>query len=346
MIKNTIYNKTFFGAANGFDGFRSGFGDIFSPRKMNKIFIIKGGPGTGKSTLMKKIRKNYENIADITTILCSSDPDSLDGIIIEKSGVKVAVVDGTSPHVVEPEFPGAVEEIVNLGDGFVFNKLRAKSKEIMTYSEEKKSAYKSAYKCLEAAGNIFKHIRYSFIKSDLYKKAESDIDISCNQNNESDFQAEKSEYLLSAFCKKGYVSINDIDTNKEVIKISGDGVSELIYMSLLLTRLTNEKISYMYFPSAFSNEIPDLIETDSIIYKIDKTYVSNIDTAKKIDYGKEYSSLKNAFLMLIETAKGYLEEASEFHFKMEDIYSESIVFDMNEDKYYRIIREIDALFDK
>ena len=74
--------KSFFGATNGYSGFKSNFERIFGYPEVEKLFIIKGGPGTGKSTLMRKIEERYSNRFDTTIILCSSDPGSLDGVII------------------------------------------------------------------------------------------------------------------------------------------------------------------------------------------------------------------------------------------------------------------------
>ena len=121
MENNEIRDNTYFGAANGYGGFRSNFNAIFSPEELDKLFIIKGGPGTGKSTLMKKIKERYSSSASIITILCSSDPDSLDGILIKKNGVTIGIADGTAPHVIDAKYPGVIEEIVNLGDGFDFS---------------------------------------------------------------------------------------------------------------------------------------------------------------------------------------------------------------------------------
>lgn len=55
-------------------------------------------------------------------VLCSSDPDSLDGVIFPQ--IRACIADGTSPHVIEPRFPGAVEELVNLGDYWDAEQLR------------------------------------------------------------------------------------------------------------------------------------------------------------------------------------------------------------------------------
>lgn len=63
--------------------------------------------------MMKKIGDYFLSQGEnIDHIYCSSDSNSLDGIIINNR--KTAVVDGTSPHVIEPKAPGAVEEYINL----------------------------------------------------------------------------------------------------------------------------------------------------------------------------------------------------------------------------------------
>ena len=65
-------------------------------------YIIKGRPGTGKSTLMKKtgaaaLISGY----NVEYYHCSFDPDSIDMIIIPE--ISSAILDGTAPHVVEPQ---------------------------------------------------------------------------------------------------------------------------------------------------------------------------------------------------------------------------------------------------
>ena len=55
-MKNTLA-KRYFAAANSAYGFHNSFCEIFSPDKLQRVYIIKGGPGTGKSYLMKNIAK-------------------------------------------------------------------------------------------------------------------------------------------------------------------------------------------------------------------------------------------------------------------------------------------------
>ncbi len=81
----------------------------------NKIFVLKGGPGVGKSTFMKAIARDLLDLGyDVEFHHCSADNNSIDAIYIPAGDV--ALLDGTSPHVVDPKNPGAVDEIIHLGD--------------------------------------------------------------------------------------------------------------------------------------------------------------------------------------------------------------------------------------
>lgn len=62
---------------------------------------------------MKKVAEECEKRGLFNEKLwCSSDPDSLDGVFIPEK--HCSVCDGTAPHVVEPVFAGAAEQIVNV----------------------------------------------------------------------------------------------------------------------------------------------------------------------------------------------------------------------------------------
>ncbi|NPV27794.1 MAG: ATPase [Firmicutes bacterium] len=88
--------KHIFPGGNTVQGFYSLFDSVLEG--MDHIFVIKGGPGTGKSTLMRKIGlAMFERGYDIEFLHCASDNDSLDGVIIP--AIRVALVDGTAPHV-------------------------------------------------------------------------------------------------------------------------------------------------------------------------------------------------------------------------------------------------------
>ncbi len=91
----------FFLGANTPQGFVSRFDQLADPSDGWREFIIKGGPGTGKSTLMKQAAKAFESESgQIEWIHCSSDAESLDGVIIHDQ--KIAIADGTPPQENDP----------------------------------------------------------------------------------------------------------------------------------------------------------------------------------------------------------------------------------------------------
>lgn len=70
----------------------------------NRIFI-KGRPGTGKSTVLKKIRARARKYGFNTeTYRCSFDPQSLDMVVIREMGI--CVFDSTAPHEMQPARDG------------------------------------------------------------------------------------------------------------------------------------------------------------------------------------------------------------------------------------------------
>ena len=146
-------NRRYFAASNSSTGFVNYFPRIFGEGRCRRLFVIKGGPGTGKSSFMKHIGSMAEEKGHtVTYYLCSSDPESLDGLFIEE--LSVGFVDGTAPHVWEPASVGAFEQIVNLGDFWNGDRLMERRPEIEEISGKKKAGYGRAYRYLSAYGAL------------------------------------------------------------------------------------------------------------------------------------------------------------------------------------------------
>ena len=156
-----------FPGSNTSKGFYSFYRYILTQDNANRILCLKGGPGTGKSSLMKKVGKYFfAKGYNIEYHHCSSDSNSLDGIVVKE--LNVAILDGTSPHIVDPITPGAVDEIINLGDALDIDKLTPHKKEIIALNREISKNFKRAYRFLGSAKYIhddWSNINYESLDS-------------------------------------------------------------------------------------------------------------------------------------------------------------------------------------
>ncbi|NLX01230.1 MAG: hypothetical protein GXY40_01690 [Syntrophomonadaceae bacterium] len=124
-------------------GFYSFYDYMVSPEVERKI-ILKGGPGVGKSSFMKKMAQDFLSQGyDIEYHWCSSDNESLDGIVIGKQ--QVCILDGTAPHMVDPRYPGAVDEIINLGNYWQQELLHQNRSEIIALTSKVSICFQRAY---------------------------------------------------------------------------------------------------------------------------------------------------------------------------------------------------------
>ncbi|MBQ3817334.1 MAG: hypothetical protein II802_03580 [Clostridia bacterium] len=216
MIKREI--KYFLGA-NSCTGFYSAFCESYDPYKGWKAYIIKGGPGTGKSSFMKRfadyaVQKGF----DIILCPCSSDPDSLDGVIIPDK--KAVILDGTAPHIVEPVYPGACEEILNFGRFWDSSEFSEKEDKIIEITLKNKMLHKTASSYLAACGQLI---------ADNYKTASACTDF------------KKVETFSKGLCKK-YIPQKG-GTGKEWVRfISGITPKGIISYTDSITKSQNKII--------------------------------------------------------------------------------------------------------
>ncbi|MBQ7172229.1 MAG: hypothetical protein IJR89_08140 [Clostridia bacterium] len=150
-------SRSFFLGANGADGFRS-FGDaVLCESPTGTVFYIYGGPGTGKSSFLKKVRAKAEAEGVAYELYyCSSDPESLDGIrLLSGDGMRcVSVVDATAPHARMPVLSGASGHILDFGEFWNTDVLAASRDEIETLSAKKAECFRCAYSFFAPAGDL------------------------------------------------------------------------------------------------------------------------------------------------------------------------------------------------
>ena len=158
MEKKAIERKIFMGA-NTADGFVGWFDEIVDNYDLKKIYIIKGGSGVGKSTLIRRFAEGLQKIHKTLTIdylMCSADPSSYDGAIIHELGV--AIMDGTSPHITDPKYPGVVEEIVDLAQFIDKAKVGATKEVFKEIMSKRRDCFLRAYDELKKARELHRKV--------------------------------------------------------------------------------------------------------------------------------------------------------------------------------------------
>lgn len=147
-MDSTISSRWFLGANTGrgffslYDGFASDEGDFLK--------IFKAGPGGGKSGYMRALGKSAEEKGlAVEYILCSGDPDSLDGVYIP--ALRLGYVDGTAPHVTEPAVFGASGCYLDLGRFADTAKTLGRREALTALTRQYQEMYARAYRLLSAA---------------------------------------------------------------------------------------------------------------------------------------------------------------------------------------------------
>ncbi len=336
-LKNT--SRHYFAAANTYKGFRSFFDGIFDSRHLDRVYILKGGPGVGKSTLMKKAALSAEKKGfSPIQYHCSSDPKSLDGVLIEELGT--AIIDGTAPHTVDPYFAGAKEVIVNLGEAWDLAALRKKSGEIVDISEKKSDCYRTAYRMLSAAKSADDEL--------------SDMGRECSDLEKLHFAAGRfaSKHLKGAPTgQKKQIVTDAISCDGRVRLFTPEKFSETLYFvknvkntaSLFfeelmaiaakqeaqvcvgITPLDPERINCLYFPeislcvSLYDDDFCKSLEASGRSYKVINTgrfFDSQAYRARR----QKYRFTEKCRDALMDEAVKSLEKAGEYHASLEEIY--------------------------
>lgn len=354
------YKKCYFSAANSCDGFVNFFKYNFSPLKLNAIYIIKGGSGTGKSKFMQDIAEACEKKGcDVEYYYCSSDVKSLDGIIL--NDYSTAVIDGTAPHLTDPQYPGAVEKIINIGEFLDQDKLIAGKDEIIKFVSEKSKMFDIAYRYLKSANEIVdavQNLAYNYLDEiKMINYIKRIVDKNFKIKTQSYVKTSESYKLIGALSASEYTEFDTFDKQAEkVFLISNAHFTGELLMKHLLEHtshinktlspdpLNTKKINAVYFYEY------------NILFKLcdnikDKKYNENnkymkINMERFINSGfrrenkNRLGVLKSCYKSLIFSAVDSFKKAKFFHEELENIYKNAMDFKEKENLTKKIIAEI------
>ncbi len=344
----TEYERdSYFIGANSEKGFILTPGGIFEEENFDRVFILKGGPGTGKSTFMKKAAKDAEKKGHQTVrYYCSSDPSSLDALIIVTPDKRILIIDGTHPHIREMKYPGAVSEIINLSIMWDTEDLSSQTEIIKELTKRKSDCFKSTYKYLSAAAELSRSlvsISERFCNTDKMKAATERF-ISPYKRIEG---ATRKVYT-EAFSMKGTVAIDTyFKIAKQTYYVSDFLGLSLLYMNNLSEKLSKENVSHTKIVSPVNSEtVSGIFIEEAEILVTHENYSERLPKGKKINMKRfvteEYKAFKGRYRFgekcknaLLEGAADSLHLAEKYHFELENIY----VSAMNFKKVSKIYRE-------
>lgn len=372
-------DRHYFPGNNTPQGFFSYYDQILGQREAKRIICLKGGPGTGKSTLIRTVGETFLELGeDVDFLHCSADESSLDGVVLH--GKKVAVIDGTAPHIIDPKSPGAVDRIINLGEHWNEDGIKDKKGEIIDLSEESSGWYKVCYNYLNAAKSVYRSLESIYHdaieSSELYQVVANIIgeeyegyDISIRPGKLRKLFASAItasgtihylESLLSGFpgreepWKRIYLINTPIGYgNRSFLSIITEGA---IYRGLdveayYCAMCPEDKIEHLLIPElgigfVTVNSYHDL---DPWELQLENTELLLIDAGDYMDsgylerIGKVILALEEDYHRLIQKGIFYLEKAKKIHKQVEERYIPHMNFGELNILTERMIEEIKAL---
>lgn len=343
-MKNGLIKHVFPGG-NTPQGFFSYY-DYIIPTDATRIFIIKGGPGVGKSTFMKRIgdemlKRNY----DVEFHHCSSDNNSLDGLTIP--ALQIAFIDGTAPHIVDPKNPGCVDEILNLGDFWDESKMARNKTQIIETTVEIGKNFKRAYHILKAAKAIYDDWKMTNRDAMNYAMANqkaADIMTAIFPENRVTGAGKMRKLFASAITPDGPVnhlsSIIDVMPKRYVIagapgtgkstlieKIAAQAIASGLDVEAYFCPLDPLKMEHLIIPSynvAVTTSSAPHLYTKAATMSIDMNDCLNPTILAKSEEILIYD--RNTFWPLFNTAVSHLNKAKALHDELETYFVPNMDF--------------------
>lgn len=342
-------NAKFFLGANSKKGFVSYFDSLQEKSDNLQLMILKGGPGSGKSSLMKRVLKHASDKGNAVEIIpCASDTQSLDAVIDYTAGF--AIMDGTAPHTLDPRIPGARGHIMYTGDMWDTAKLSKNTDAIEKLTETIGDCHKGACSYIKAAAALIEENSYlsgKYVNKDAALKLLEEISFNIKGGN--NFKEKKR--LLSAVTTgeiKAFCDTPRLYCDKTyVIHDNYGGFADYIFkMVYKYAVLKNEEI--ILCPCSLSpDRIDHIIFPKSRIAILKSNDFLKFDADKKIDSKEYYSFIPMPDIMekrqkkaqgLLSEAGSLISDAKLLHDELESFYVSAMNFKMA-DGFFEEIKE-------
>ncbi len=335
---------------NTAEGFRWNRDGIPDESESKRTYIIKGAAGTGKSTIMKNVAERFKKDGvPVVRFLCSSDPDSLDAVLI---GGEILIIDGTFPHLKDAQYPGALSELVCLGNFWNKEKLILNSAEITDLSDKKASCFRKAYRYMSGMRELSFEM-YEDVKKllDQDKTRRTLLRIISKLKKDID-DPHFSETIIRSFGMKGAIKLSTLENRADkiitVCDVYGTG---RVFLAFLAKELKTSRISFILSPDPlFDSQISDIyIPAERLLFTVDRAQKTEkflnmerfIDKERLSSCRGELRLLYKCWDALRLDSERELRNASDFHFKLERIYGSAMNFEAVSAYQKLLIKEIE-----
>ncbi len=330
----------YFAASNSGKGFCNYYKSVFGGAE--RIYIIKGGPGTGKSRFMREA-SDYGTARGwrCEQYYCSSDPTSLDGVILKKDGYSIAIIDGTPPHAWELSEPGVREEIVDLGAFWDSDKLRGQRHEIERINKAKGMCWRRAYKWLEGCldmCHIIRGVGRTLAKSDAICD-HADAILAGIPDGNGYFQRTA---IIDSVGMRGRASSSKFFEEADKIYVVRDRyMSAHILLGTVIERARVKKLKLTVSYDPIDSERVDgvlldaakiavVVSDEQIDREHEEIHMSALCRKADDDTSAEVCRAQACYDSMLAGAVEALGDVRKYHFMLEELYISAMDFDAKE----------------
>ncbi len=202
----------YFLGANSAQGFFSLYETLLPPRQARRIFLIKGGAGCGKSTLMGAVGQALEQRGRrVEYISCSGDPDSLDGVY--DAGAGLLLVDATAPHAMDARYGGITERYVDLSVCYDMDAPEKQRTRLLALSDAYRACYDRAWRWLASEADLYGDGRALLLTGEvelkMARRARGILSRECRRRSREPGQ-ESRRFLSAVTCQGEVVCIGTV----------------------------------------------------------------------------------------------------------------------------------------
>ena len=319
----------YFPGGNTASGFCSRFGDVLPEPERKRMIYLKGGPGVGKSSLMKRAAERWEAAGErVDFFHCSSDPGSLDAIAVPERGF--AVMDGTAPHVQDPVLPMARDELINLADLLDADALKSRAGDIARLTGDIGRFFRRAYDYLAAAADVRRAACRAAFKPQAVEPLLGEL---CEGLPLRGGWGRSRELFAEAYTPQGFVSL--LEAPETVISLEAPfGQTADPFLRALANRLQSRGLSV--------TRLLDPLEPEKLAHLSVPAHGILITTARLPGVAKlipadrlfdvpegierEQGFDRNAFELLTLRASEQIRQAKQLHDELESFYTSAMDF--------------------